>query len=169
MSGEPLVFYYIAGIIVVSSLLTVGLKNPIYCGLSLLVMFLHVAALFILLRAEFLAAVQVIIYAGAILVLYLFLVMMFNLKAEENFLHRQFTLAVIFGLVTLGELLMMYFLSSFSGRPGEFPPDQVVQMGNTQALGLVLFTDYFLPFEIVGILLLGGMIGAIVLAKKTPR
>ena len=86
------VFFYLAGVIVVTSVLVVLLKNPVYSALSLLILFFHVAGLYVTLHAEFLAAVQVIVYAGAILVLYLFVVMPLNVKREERY-HSQGPLA----------------------------------------------------------------------------
>ena len=88
-----LIFFYFASIIVLTAILVVALKNPIYSALSLLVMFFHVAGLYITLHAEFLAAIQIIVYAGAILVLYLFVVMLLNVKREERY-HRQSLLGV---------------------------------------------------------------------------
>ncbi|MCI0529201.1 MAG: NADH-quinone oxidoreductase subunit J, partial [Nitrospira sp.] len=79
-------FYYFSAVVIVSSLLTVTLRNPVHCGLALLAMLLHMAGFFVLLNAEFLAAVQVIVYAGAILVLYLFVVMLLNIKTDERYL-----------------------------------------------------------------------------------
>ena len=89
---EHFFFFYFALVIAGSSVLVVALRNPIYSALSLLIMFFHVAGLYVTLHAEFLAAVQVIVYAGAILVLYLFVVMLLNLKHDERY-HRQWPVA----------------------------------------------------------------------------
>src|SRR3990170_3540734 len=90
-------FSYFAGAIVLTAILVVALRNPIYSALSLLVLFFHVAGIYVLLDAEFIAAIQIIVYAGAILVIYLFVVMLLNLKAEEGY-QRQLVLGLLLGL-----------------------------------------------------------------------
>ena len=161
-------FYYFAGATIISAIFTVALRSPVYCGLSLLSMLLHVAGLFVLLNAEFIAAVQVIIYAGAILVLYLFVLMLLNLKSEERYLHSRYAIILFFVFLIGGELLLAILRSPFAGKVGEFSAEKVTQMGHSQTIGMAIFNNYLLPFEIVGVFLLGGIIGAIVLAKDTP-
>jgi len=161
-------FYYLAFASIVSAVLTVGLRNPVHCGLALLSLLFHIAGFFILLNAEFIAAVQIIIYAGAILVLYLFVLMLLNLKSEERFLHRRYALWMFFGLLAAGQAFWFLLHSPFAGKPGDVTPDKITQFGHSQTIGIVLFNDYFLPFEIVGVFLLGAIIGAIVLAKDRP-
>ncbi|TLY15796.1 MAG: hypothetical protein E6K69_05410 [Nitrospirae bacterium] len=85
-------FVYCSHVSIVAGLLTVALKNPVHCGIALLTLLLHVAGLFVLLNAEFLAMVQIIVYAGAILVLYLFVLMLLNLKTDERYLHSRVAL-----------------------------------------------------------------------------
>ena len=92
LTMEHVFFFYFALVIAASSVLVVALRNPIYSALSLLIMFFHVAGLYVTLHAEFLAAVQIIVYAGAILVLYLFVVMLLNLKQDDRY-HRQWPMA----------------------------------------------------------------------------
>jgi NADH-quinone oxidoreductase subunit J len=145
----------------------VALRNPVHCGLALLTLLLHVAGLFVLLNAEFLFAVQIIVYAGAILVLYLFVLMLLNLKTEERHLHQRYAITLVAGLGIFGELLLLVLRSPFSGTKGDAPAPEVLAVGGSQAVGLKMFSDYVLQFEIVGIFLLGAIIGAIVLAK-TP-
>jgi len=165
---QPLFFYYFAGATVISAVLTVGLRNPVYGTLALLSAFLHVAGLFILLNAEFIAAIQIIIYAGAVLVLYLFVLMLLNLKSTEKVVQRQWGVAIFFGAVVLTEILLALFKSPAAAPDGSTPGANVPAAGNTEMLGLSLFNDYLLPFELVGIILLGGIIGALVLAKQHP-
>jgi len=163
---ELLFFYYFALIIAGSSLLVVAFRNPIYSALALLIMFFHVAGLYVTLHAEFLAAVQVIVYAGAILVLYLFVVMLLNLKQDDRY-HRQWPMAAVVGATLAVEAVMLTWLK---GRtPPPMPPSQgsaVEGLGNTEALGDVLYSTYLFPFEVASLILLVAMIGAIVLAKK---
>lgn len=163
---EHLFFGYFAGVITVTAILVVALKNPIYSALSLLVMFFHVAGLYVTLHAEFLAAVQIIVYAGAILVLYLFVVMLLNVKRDDRY-HRQWRIA---GCVCLPLLIEFIVLLAGGGAasPGPAPAESTdgVAGGNTEAIGETLFSTYLYPFEVASLILLVAMIGAIVLAKK---
>jgi len=163
---QSLFFFYFSSVVILSSVLTVGLKNPIHSTVALLSTLLHVAGLFILLHAEFIAAIQIIIYAGAILVLYLFVVMLLDLKQTETILTRQFQVALFFGAVLLCEILLALLQAPLSGIAtiSRVTPNY----NNTESIGVALFTDYLLQFEVVGVLLLGGVVGALVLAKQTP-
>ncbi len=161
-------FYYFAVGAVVSSVLTVGLRSPIYCTVALLSALLHVAGLFVLLHAEFVFAIQIIIYAGAVLVLYLFVLMLLNVKSREGIAHRQGWIAAFFSVIILAEILLVLFQSPLAPQPvaaARVSP----ALGNTEAIGVALFTDYLLPFEVIGILLLGGAVGALILAKPFPK
>src|SRR6187551_1779507 len=110
---SQLFFGYFAGMIAMTSILVVALRNPVYSALSLLVMFFHVAGLFITLHAEFLAAVQIIVYCGAILVLYLFVVMLLNVKQDDRY-HAQYPLGALLGVTILTEVLLLVVQHSFS-------------------------------------------------------
>lgn len=161
-------FVYFALVSIAAGVLTVSLKHPVHCGLALLAVLLHVSGLFILLNAEFLWAVQVVVYAGAILVLYLFVLMLLNLKTDERYFHSSFI--YFLGPAVLGSLyvLALLFRSPFKGAKGDAPAAAVLEEGDTYAVGIKMFSDYLLQFEIVGVFLLGAIIGAIVLAK-TPK
>ena len=153
-------------------MLVVVLKNPIYSALSLLVMFFHVAGLYVTLHAEFLAAVQIIVYAGAILVLYLFVVMLLNVKRDDRY-HSQWRIA---GFVCIPLLLevMLLLAGSVVAEQSDLPPLPTgfhVENGNfagenTLAIGETLFSTYLFPFEVASLILLVAMIGAIILAKR---
>jgi NADH-quinone oxidoreductase subunit J len=164
-----LFFFYFAGVIVLTSVLVVSLRNPIYSALSLLIMFFHVAGLYVTLHAEFLAAVQVIVYAGAILVLYLFVVMLLNLKREERY-HAQILVGLLLALTLLTEVGLLLLRGGLSA--GEFPSTgQAAQhsssvAGNTETIGEMLYSTYLFPFEVASLILLVAMIGAIILAKR---
>ena len=164
-----LFFFYLAGIIVLTSILVVALRNPVYSALSLLIMFFHVAGLYVTLHAEFVAAVQIIVYAGAILVLYLFVLMLMNLKTEEQYFHRHAYWFLGPALLGSAYLVAILFGSPFGGAKGDAPMDVVLQTGDTTAIGLKMFSEYLLQFEIVGVFLLGAVIGAIVLAKTPSK
>lgn len=158
-----LVFFYLAAVIVATGALVVLLRNPIYCALSLLVLFFHVAGLYVTLHAEFLAAVQVLVYAGAILVLYLFVVMLLNVKTEDRY-HSQWPVAAFLSLTVLTEVLLLVLTRR---TPGDSDAEFAVSSaGNTESIGEVLYTQYLYPFEIASLILLVAMIGAIILAKK---
>lgn len=158
-------FAYFALVSIAAGVLTVTLRHPVHCALSLLALLMHVSGLFILLNAEFLWAVQVIVYVGAILVLYLFVLMLMNLKTDERYFHA--SAPYFAGPAVLGALSVLVLLlrSPFEGTKGTVPAAAVLQHGDTYAVGITMFSDHILQFEIVGIFLLGAIIGAIVLAK----
>lgn len=167
-----LFFGYFAGMIAITAILVVALRNPVYSALSLLVMFFHVAGLFITLHAEFLAAVQIIVYAGAILVLYLFVVMLLNVTEDDRY-HSQWRIAGVVCVPLLIESVLL--LSGGAGgagavntgsRPLQPEPHGTIAVDNTLAIGETLFTTYLFPFEVASLVLLVAMIGAIVLAKR---
>ncbi len=144
--------------------LVVIVRNPIYSALSLLVMFFHVAGLYVTLHAEFLAAIQIIVYAGAILVLYLFVVMLLNVKQEESF-NRQGPVALFLGVVLLTEAVLLTVSRGFTvGTPA--PGREGAAVGNTESIGELLYSTYLFPFEIASLILLVAMIGAVILSKK---
>lgn len=162
-------FGYFAGMIAITAVLVVALRNPVYSALSLLVMFFHVAGLFITLHAEFLAAVQIIVYAGAILVLYLFVVMLLNVTEDDRY-HSQWRIAGVVCVPLLIESVLL--LSGGAGavntgsRSLQPEPHGTIAVDNTRAIGETLFTTYLFPFEVASLVLLVAMIGAIVLAKR---
>ncbi|HEU4683138.1 MAG TPA: NADH-quinone oxidoreductase subunit J [Nitrospira sp.] len=162
---EHFFFFYFAVIIAATSILVVALRNPIYSALSLLIMFFHVAGLYVTLHAEFLAAVQVIVYAGAILVLYLFVVMLLNMKQDERY-HRQWPAAAVTGFLLLAEGAVVSMIKGRSAPPAGDAAAEAGGPGNTEALGDVLYSTYLYPFEVASLLLLVAMIGAIILAKR---
>ncbi len=164
-----LFFGYFAVMIVATSILVVALKNPVYSALSLLVMFFHVAGLFVTLHAEFLAAVQIIVYAGAILVLYLFVVMILNVKEDDRY-HGQWRIAGFVCVPLLIEAMVLLSGSAGSRATGtkavRVPSTEMIAPDNTLAIGQTLFSTYLFPFEVASLVLLVAMIGAIVLAKR---
>jgi NADH-quinone oxidoreductase subunit J len=155
--------------IAITSILVVVLRNPVYSALSLLVMFFHVAGLFITLHAEFLAAVQIIVYAGAILVLYLFVVMLLNVKQDDRY-HSQWRIAACVCIPLLIETIVL--LSGGTGatdagrRALQSEPHAAIAVENPLAIGETLYSTYLFPFEVASLVLLVAMIGAIVLAKR---
>lgn len=159
-------FFYFAAIIVSTSILVIAVRNPVYSALSLLIMFFHVAGLYVTLHAEFLAAVQIIVYAGAILVLYLFVVMLLNIRREDRY-HAQLPVAVLLGVMLLTELVLLAIQRGWpQGTETGGGAAAVEDLGNTHMIGEVLYSTYLFPFEVASLILLVAMIGAIVLAKR---
>jgi len=165
---SPGAFAYLGGMVLACAALAISRRNPVHSVLWVLVMFFHLAAIYLLLGAEFLAAVQVIIYAGAILVLFLFAIMVLNIRQEE--MGPRFSGGWPLALARVLALAVMLLGAWGSLRlpeAGPFGPELLAQKGgHTKALGEVLYTTYLLPFELASLVLLVAIIGAIVLAKK---
>jgi NADH-quinone oxidoreductase subunit J len=164
-----LFFYLFAGTCVASAVMVIASRNPVHSVLFLILAFVNAAGLFILLGAEFLAMILVVVYVGAVAVLFLFVIMMLDVDFAE--LRSGFINYLPFGMliggIVLIELLMVAFgwainpnIARTAGAP--IPPD----ISNTQALGLVLYTKYIHYFQVAGIVLLVAMIGAIVLTLR---
>jgi NADH-quinone oxidoreductase subunit J len=159
-------FYYLAAASVASAMLAVTRSNPVHSMLWVLVLFLHVAGIFLLVAAEFLAAVQVIVYAGAILVFYLFFLMLLDLPSEAASprFGAHWPLCVAAGLAFAA-------LAWYAREPGLVPTAQRVatggpSLGSLSTVGTALFTQFALPFEIASLILLAAIIGAVVVAKR---
>jgi NADH-quinone oxidoreductase subunit J len=166
---ETILFVILAGATAVTALLVILQRNPVASAIFLILTFFSLAGLYLLLFAQFVAAIQVLVYAGAIMVLFLFVIMLLNLEeAEKIFLRnrRQKVLGVILASVLLGMIALFFEAAFFEGGRGLFPPEKVAALGNTQAVARLLFTDFLLPFEITSVLLLVAIIGAIVLVKR---
>ena len=160
-------FYYLALASVTSALLAVTRKNPVHAMLWVLALFLHVAGIFVLLGAEFLAAVQVIVYAGAILIFYLFVVMLLDLPDEESRprFGSHWPLAATVGLCFAGVGWVVRFRAGVApGAPRAALESPV--SGNLAAVGTALFGPFELPFEMASLLLLAAIIGTVVLARR---
>ena len=164
-----ILFFYFAGMTVLSAIVAIAAKDLVFSALSLLITFIHIAGLYILLHAEFIAAVQIIVYAGAILVLYLFVLMLFNPKLEPLYLHRQAPVGIFLGLVLFGLMVLAAFRSEILGQNAVMAtatPLSQKSVGHTQMVGTALFTDYVFPFEIASFILLVALIGSILLAGR---
>jgi len=138
-------------------------RNPVTSAMFLVLTIISMAGLFVLLRAFFLAAVQVLVYAGAVMVLFLFVIMLLDLKEEER--RKIKKLGLVAGLISVGAIVGIFLKSLLATQPGKGLPAPTA-VGDTAALGKMLFTKYLLPFEIVSILLLVAMVGVILLSKK---
>lgn len=160
-------FYYLAAASITSALLAVTRRNPVHSMLWVLALFLHIAGIFLLMGAEFLAAVQVIVYAGAILIFYLFVVMLLDLPDEEARprFGAHWPLAAGVGLIFAG--LTWFARTGVELAPAGRPvATDAASQGNLETIGLALFGPFALPFEATSLLLLAAIIGAVVLARR---
>lgn len=170
-NGPALLFYVFAVMAVGAALLVITLRNPVYSAFSLLVTFLSVAALFLLRHAEFVAIVQIFVYGGGIMVLFLFVIMLVNLHRlrEIQVFGVQWPMAVAIGFLFVVLIGLVASVTAFG--PLNPIPDRLVNvdgeaLGNSEAVAWMLFREYFVPFEIASLFLLVAMIGAVVLARK---
>jgi NADH-quinone oxidoreductase subunit J len=167
--GEAIAFYTLAAFILGFAILVVTTKDTVHSVLFLVLDFLFVAALYVLLNAPFLAAIQVLVYAGGIVVLYLFVVMLVNLKRPPEAHqdpHRRMKLGFGLSIAVLLELGAIGLRGSMHPPPPAVASAAMPVTGNTEQVGWLLYTNYLIPFEIASMLLLVAMIGAIVLAKR---
>jgi len=166
MTVNQFFFGYFSFVIILTSLLVVTRRNPVHSVLWMLVMFFHVAGLYLFLNAEFMAAIQVIVYAGAILVLYVFVVFLLNLRqemSEERFVGEWpigVTVALSILLVILVPVLAVKVMPT-----GRWSIEAVSKETHTVVLGRVMYTEFLFPFEVASLILLVAIIGAVVLAK----
>jgi NADH-quinone oxidoreductase subunit J len=172
LASDALLFYTFAAVSVIGSLLVVLQKNPVYSVLAIIGSFFGLAGLYVLLEAPFVAVVQIIIYAGAIMVLFLFVVMLLNVPREDaaewdrsHPLYRPMAVRIGAVLAVLLALQLGWALSRTSGLAGIVGEDTVA-VSSVAELGRVLFTDYMFAFEVTSILIIASMVGAVVLARK---
>ena len=162
------IFGYFAVMITALSLLMITRRNPVHGVLWMLALFVHIAGLYILLNAEFLAAIQIIVYAGAILVLFLFVIMLLNLKKEESAkkFQKHWPVGVGTGIIFVVFAVSIVRKIEVFPQLGKYTIEAIKADGNIMTIGKVLYTKYLLPFEIASVILLVAIIGAVVLAKK---
>lgn len=168
MSAPQIFFAYFAVAMTALSLVVVTRKNPVHSVLWMLVLFVHMAGLYLFLNAEFLAAIQIIVYAGAIMVLFIFVIMLLNLKSEETVAkyQKQWQVGAAVGVVLAVFLIMILGKITVLPELGEYSIEAINAEGNMMTIGKILYTRYLFPFEIASIILLVAIIGAVVLAKK---
>jgi NADH-quinone oxidoreductase subunit J len=169
MIVQELVFYAFAAVMVLAAAMVITVRNPVYAVLFLILTFFSAAAIWMLLEAEFLAIILVVVYVGAVMVLFLFVVMMLDINLtplKEGFI-RYLPVAVIVAVAMAAELLMVIWSK---GRFGvdvfPVPPPNPAGYSNTRALGELLYTNYLLPFEVAGVILLVAIIAAIALTLR---
>jgi NADH-quinone oxidoreductase subunit J len=172
MIANVLFFYLFAGLLVASGFMVIAVKNPVHAVLFLILAFFNAAGLFVLLGAEFLAMILVVVYVGAVMVLFLFVVMMLDVDFAElraGFL-KYLPVGATVGILLLVELILI--LGAWVTAPeitAQAPTPPLAEISNTHALGQILYTKYVYLFEAAGLILLVAMIGAIVLTLHHQR
>jgi NADH-quinone oxidoreductase subunit J len=170
MSVELVLFYLFASLAVLSAIFVITARNVVHSAVALAVTLLSVAGIFLILRAEFLAGVQVIVYVGGILVLFVFVIMLISIDKAIH--ERQFNKQWVIALITAGLLIGELGLVLWRGKDALVlaeprPMESVLGLtGNSQLVGETLYGNYLLPFEIASILLLVAIVGSVALAKK---
>ena len=168
---EIALFAGFAVVAAVSGLLVVIQRHAVYSALYLVITMAALAGIYILLEGHFIWIIQVIVYAGAIMVLFLFVIMLLDIRQEDVLWARrdrgQILLAALLSLVLLVEMVLALGRSALSGA--QTAPASIQGFGTTQTVGRMLFTDYLFPFEITSVILLIAMVGAMVLAKRQVK
>ena len=164
------VFYFLSFLSILSALMVVFSRNPVHSVLYLVITFFSVGGHYLLLSAEFLFAVHVIVYAGAIMVLFLYVIMLLNLNKDTE---PQKKSIYKFAAIISGGLMMLVMVAALKGADSAYmPAGGNAEIGLVKNLGKMLFNEFLLPFEVVSVLLLAAMVGAVMLGKtpvKTAR
>ena len=170
MEVKTALFYVFAALTVLSALRVVTARNPVHAALFLVLSFVSAACIWMLLQAEFLAIVLVLVYVGAVMVLFLFVVMMLDINLDQmrKGFWRNLPVAAFVGVVVVLELAAV-IMHVFSGVRGADAPVQPAGYSNTKALGRLLYTDYVFPFEVAGVILLVAMVAAIALTLRRRK
>jgi len=163
MSPPDILFYIFAALALACGVMIIVSRNPVTSAMFLVLTIASLAGLFVLLHAFFLAAIQILVYAGAVMVLFLFVIMLLDLKAEERRHIKGYGLVT--GLISVGAILAIFARTLLAAKPGADSAAPTA-VGDTVTLGRLLFTEYLLPFEIISVLLLVAMVGVILLSKK---
>lgn len=166
MSLTVLFFSILSVLAIASAIVTISSKHPVRSAMALVVHFFMLAGLYLTLQAQFVAVMQILVYAGAIMVLVVFVIMLLNLGNDE-YIRKDFKTKQLTGVLlamAFSFMLVTAFARHFSGLTKI--PDVAASQATSQAIGLEMFTNYLVPFEAIGVLLLGAIIGAVVLAKR---
>jgi len=169
---ETIIFYMFSAVLLTSAVMVVSARNPVHAVLFLILCFFNAAGLFILLGAEFIAFILVIVYVGAVAVLFLFVVMMLDINFREmrQGFKRYLPIGATVGIILLAQLVLV--LSAWVVDPTGLAPTTPLtpdNVENTRAIGQVLYTQYFYPFQVCGLILLVAMMGAIVLTLRERK
>ncbi|MBI4650637.1 NADH-quinone oxidoreductase subunit J [Candidatus Desantisbacteria bacterium] len=166
-----MVFYIFGTLAFFTALLVVTQKNVVHSALSLILFFVAMAGLFISLEAEFLAGLQIFLYAGGIMVMFVFVVMIINIpksQREPRFTKQRY-IALVVMIILFIEVIYLLSKTVFKGTKGIFTPEKVAKISNTVAVGQVLYREYLFAFELISLVVLVSMIGAVVLSTRRIR
>ena len=171
MSISLLTFYLFSAILLLSSLMVISTKNPVHSVLFLILAFLNAAGIFVILHAEFLAMILIIVYVGAVAVLFLFVVMMLDFKTslEKDNILQYMPIGLLIGLVFIAELVIVLINTRLDLSNIQIltnPLGNFLDQSNTEAIGSILYTNYVLYFQLSGVILLVAMVGSIVLTLR---
>ena len=171
MTVTQLTFYIFSSVILLSALMVISARNPVHSVLFLILAFLNAAGIFVILHAEFLAMILIIVYVGAVAVLFLFVVMMLDIKTtiENSNILQYMPIGLFIGFVFIAELVIVLINTKLELSNMQIlsnPLNKFAELSNTKAIGSVLYTDYILHFQLAGVILLIAMIGSIVLTLR---
>lgn len=167
MTIETVLFAVLGTVFVISALMVITRRSPVHAVLYLILNFFALAGLYLTLQAQFIAVIQIIVYAGAIMVLFLFVIMLLNLQDEEKLIEKvsiRKLVAVGLSAAVLLELVYILWFQEPAGMVRDVA--RAEEMGTASAIGRALFSDFLFPFEVTSVVLIVAIIGAIVLAKK---
>jgi NADH-quinone oxidoreductase subunit J len=163
---ENILFVAFAGLAIGMALMMVLHRNPLVCAIYLIGNFFCLAALYLLLRAQLLAILQIAVYAGAIMVLVIFVIMLLNLGEEKGVTHRFNLRTIVGGTFAAAFLLELVVLMTGSPEANRPFAAEAGTIGTVEAIGRVMYTGYLFPLQVTGMLLLGAVVGAVILAKR---
>lgn len=163
-SPVSLIFFLFAGLAISCAISLVYHKNPLYSAISLIGVFISLACIYVTLASPFIAAVQILVYAGAIMVLVIFVIMLLNLDDDKplNNLRYLYAVGAVLGLTLLAQTFFIFYAVSKSPQPA----NQNATAGLTMNVGKAMYTEYLLPVEIVGIMLLMAIVGAVIMSRR---
>jgi NADH-quinone oxidoreductase subunit J len=164
-------FALVAAWEIVTAAGVVAFRKPIYNALSLVANMLGLAVLFLMLNAQFLFAAQVIVYAGAVMVLFVFIIALMNPESDVTLPPRgnEWIYGAVFGVIFAALLVALLFNRGLTGRPGTLTPEAIAAVGNVQTVGIALYTKFLFPVEVTSVLLLIAAVGAVYLAMRRIR
>jgi NADH-quinone oxidoreductase subunit J len=171
MAIEQFIFYFFSVVLVASATLVVTLRNPVFCALALVLAFFTSAGIWILLEAEFLALTLILVYVGAVMVLFLFVVMMLdiNLTVLREGFARYLPFGLLVAIILIAQLALIVGPEHFGLESMPSPPAHEAGYSNTKEIGAVLYTTYLYPFEIAAVILVVAIIAAITLTLRPRR
>lgn len=163
------IFILLATLAIASALGTILSKNTVASALFLVLNMVALAGIYLLLKAQFLAVIQILVYAGAIMVLFLFVIMLLNVDDEKS-VFSKFSFKYALGFF-LGVIVLAQILYALAGATGTLPPitEEITAVGSVEAIGETLFTTYLFPFEVTAILLTAAVVGALLIAQRKPN